>query len=153
MMASLGARLGLWVGALRFTRAAQQIRHASISTVSHNLLLLGNPGLDVGPQEVSRVVTRVVGLLGRLPGWLDSCLVRTLVAAALLASRHRVVLHIGFAGTGSSELDGHAWLSVDGCVVPLGESIGQLGRFEKVLDLPVFEEWTDEPGTGGTPTD
>lgn len=145
--------MALWVGALRFARAAQRVRHASISIVSRELLCLGNPELDADPDEIARVVIRVVGLLGRLPGWLDSCLVRALVAGGLLANRHRVVLHIGFAGTGSTRLDGHAWLTADGCPVALGDPPWQLRRFEKILDLPVFEEWTDGLGTGRASAD
>jgi len=57
---------------------------------------------------------RACGRLGRWFGGLDTCLTRSLVAGILLAPRTDVMLHVGFRPGHEKNIDGHAWLAVDG---------------------------------------
>ncbi len=68
-----------------------------------------------------RAAQRACNRWARWFGGLDTCLTRSLVAGALLAGGHEVVLHVGFRPTdrGAEAVDGHAWLVVDGEVVEL----------------------------------
>ena len=68
-----------------------------------------------------RAAQRACSRWARWFGGLDTCLTRSLVAGALLAGSHEVVLHVGFRPTdrGAEAVDGHAWLVVDGEVLEL----------------------------------
>ena len=68
-----------------------------------------------------RAAQRACNRWGRWFGGINTCLTRSLVAGALLAGGHEVVLHVGFRPTdrGPEAVDGHAWLVVDGEVVEL----------------------------------
>lgn len=69
-------------------------------------------------------------------GGLDTCLTRSLVLGALLASRGDVVLNIGFRpGESEPSLNGHAWVTIDGR--PVGADGGlSKERYTRVLAVP-----------------
>jgi hypothetical protein len=70
-------------------------------------------------EQLGLAAVRATRRWSRWFGGIDTCLVRSLVFAALLAERGEVVLHIGFQpGVNGADLDGHAWVTLDG--VPVG---------------------------------
>ncbi len=84
---------------------------------------------------------RACRLLSRLIGTLDTCLTRSLVAGALLAERAGVELHIGFKAPGGDDAvidDGHAWITVDGQSVSVG-NMSELPQspYVKVVSIPM----------------
>ena len=90
------------------------------------------------PVEAMRAAQRACNRWARWFGGLDSCLTRSLVAGALLAGSHEVVLHVGFRPTdqGAEAVDGHAWLVVDGEVVELtGRDHGEGEAYSDTLEL------------------
>lgn len=74
-----------------------------------------------------------------MPGGRATCLVRSLVAGALLADRADVVLHVGFrpAQPMSSDLhEGHAWLSCAGTlVIPMDSPERSDGRYKETMTM------------------
>lgn len=64
-------------------------------------------------------MARAASRLARL-GFADTCLVRSLALAALLADRDDVQVRFGFRPTGSPEalLSGHAWVTLGDRAVP-----------------------------------
>jgi len=74
---------------------------------------------SVGASAGHRAVARAASRLGRL-GLTDTCLIRSLALAALLADHNGVQLHLGFRPTGSPEalLSGHAWVTLAGRALP-----------------------------------
>lgn len=65
------------------------------------------------PDAALRATTRAVSRGARWFGWLGTCLVKALVLSALLGGHDGVELVLGVRkGTGSSPIDGHAWVRV-----------------------------------------
>jgi hypothetical protein len=68
-----------------------------------------------------------------------------LVAGALLAAEHQVVLHVGFRpGTEEVSVDGHAWLTVDGDTLDVAYPDEARVPYAEVLEIPFSE---DQEGT------
>ncbi|MGB5660750.1 MAG: lasso peptide biosynthesis B2 protein, partial [Thermoanaerobaculia bacterium] len=74
---------------------------------------------SIGAGEGHLAVERAASRLGRF-GLTDTCLIRSLALATLLADRDEVQLHLGFRSTDSTEvvLSGHAWVTLGGRALP-----------------------------------
>jgi len=133
-MPSVGEIL-LFVRALPLARAAQAVKEEPIPKVIERL---GVRGSGVSAGDAMRAAQRACNRWTRWFGGLDTCLTRSLVAGAMLASDHEVVLHVGFRATdqGAEAVDGHAWLMVDGEPVELTGLDHEMGDpYETTLEL------------------
>ena len=129
----------LFVRALPVAMAAQAVRTEPLPAVvaAVRARAIGSGVSD--PKAAVRAAQRACGRWARWFGGLDSCLTRSLVAGALLAGRHEVVLHVGFRPTqqGADAVDGHAWLVVDGTAVELTGLDARPGEpYSSSLQLP-----------------
>jgi len=108
----------LFLRALPLARAAQAVKVEPLPKV---VARMGAQGRGIAVDDAMRAAQRACGRWARWFGGLDTCLTRSLVAGALLAGSHEVVLQVGFRPTdqGADAVDGHAWLVVDGEVVEL----------------------------------
>jgi hypothetical protein len=104
----------------RLVVAAQQLRRGQAlpQVLARMCRLRGLPstvGADEGHRAVERAASRLRGL-----GLTDTCLIRSLALATLLADRDEVQLHLGFRSSDSIEavLSGHAWVTLDGRPLP-----------------------------------
>jgi len=99
--------------------AAQGVREEPLPVVVEKIGRLAGRGSVKAPNDAMRAAQRACNRWAQWFGGLDTCLTRSLVAGALLAPSHEVVLHVGFRPTdrGADAVDGHAWLVVDGEVV------------------------------------
>lgn len=99
--------------------------------------LLATPHLPTGvlPEEALWAARWAALLQRRLLGRLDTCLVRSLVAGALVADGRKVAVRIGVHSSRSPDdlLDAHAWLTVGDRAVPSRSD--QSEPFEEVLAL------------------
>lgn len=105
----------LFLRAMHLALRAQSLRRHSLSWVLRRLLAAPAAGPDTGVDAIIRAMVRATGRVGRIPGMLDSCLLRCLVAATLLRAHGQVRVHIGFR-PGLGGHDGHAWLTLDGAI-------------------------------------
>jgi len=112
------AEVVLFVRALPLARVAQAVKVEPLPRV---VARMGTGGRGIAKDEAMRAAQRACGRWARWFGGIDTCLTRSLVAGALLAGGHEVVLHVGFRPTdrGADAVDGHAWLVVDGEVVEM----------------------------------
>jgi len=104
----------------RLVMAAQPIRRGqALPKVLDTMCGIRGLPSSVGEAEGHRAVERAASRLGRF-GLADTCLIRSLALATLLADRHSVQLHLGFRPTSSPEalLAGHAWVTLEGSAVP-----------------------------------
>ncbi len=103
----------LFVRALPLAWVAQAVKVDPLPKVVQKV---GTRGSEISTGDAMRAAQRACNRWARWFGGLDTCLTRSLVAGALLAGRHEVVLHVGFRPTdvGAGAVDGHAWLVVDG---------------------------------------
>jgi hypothetical protein len=111
----------LFLRALPVAAAAQRVQSEPLPAVVAAVRARAiGPGVG-DPAAAVRAAQRACARWARWFGGLDSCLTRSLVAGALLAGRHEVVLHVGFrpSQAGAAAVDGHAWLRVDGELVEL----------------------------------
>lgn len=102
--------------------------------------MLATRGLPVGasPEDALWAAGWAARVARRLPGRLDSCLVRSLVAGSLVADTPEVTVRIGFHRPRPSGdlMDGHAWLSVQDRVVTAPREASP-AAFEEVFALPL----------------
>lgn len=106
--------MALLPAAVRARRAAQRTLPAAVAAMTGRRSV----SLGVAPERVARAAARASRLAARMLGGLDSCLTRSLVTGAALASRGRVELHVGFRpSTDERTVDGHAWVTLEGRVV------------------------------------
>ena len=130
----------LFTAALRYVPGALGVRSTPLPKVIQGMGSPGFPARKISSDEALRAAQRACSRWARWFGGLDSCLTRSLVAGALLAGSHEVVLHVGFRPTdqGSEAVDGHAWLVVDGEVVELTGLDHEHGEpYESTLELPM----------------
>lgn len=131
----------LWfMRALPIARSAQAVRTEPLTDVIAKVGRRRSARGSVEIHQAVRAAQRACGKYARWFGGLDSCLTRSLVAGALLAEGHEVVLHVGFRPTlsGKGAADGHSWLVVDGSVVDLTRSAEMNGApYESTLELPI----------------
>ncbi|MGB5295438.1 MAG: lasso peptide biosynthesis B2 protein, partial [Thermoanaerobaculia bacterium] len=110
----------LMLHAGRLVLAAQALRRGQSlpQTLDTMCGLRGLPS-SIGAGEGHLAVERAASRLGRF-GLTDTCLIRSLALATLLADRDEVQLHIGFRSTDSIEvvLSGHAWVTLGGRALP-----------------------------------
>lgn len=110
----------LFLHAGRLVVAAQPIRQGrSVPQALSKMCRMAGLPSSVGASEGYRAVARAATRLGRL-GFADTCLVRSIALAALLADHDGVRLHLGFRPSSSpwSILRGHAWVSLADRVLP-----------------------------------
>lgn len=128
----------LFVAAFRLAGQAQVVARAPLPEVVARLLALGGLPRGADPDAAWVAAARGSRYRARWRGGLDTCLVRTLVAGALLADREGVVLRVGFRSepTSPARPDGHAWLVVGDST--LGEAPGMdRACYCQALDLPM----------------
>jgi hypothetical protein len=133
------SEIRLFLRALPLARRAQAVKVEPLPKVVERV---GAPGRGNSVEEAMRAAQRACGRWGRWFGGLDTCLTRSLVAGALLAGDHEVVLHVGFRPTaeGAGAVDGHAWLVVDGETLELTGLDHEHGvAYETTLALPMGE--------------
>ena len=120
--------------AFRLARAAQAVRLAPVPDVAERLARMRGWPRPSAPDAAMVAAARACSRLARWGGGLDTCLVRSLVAGALLADRARVILHIGFrpAAAAGGPADGHAWLTVDARENPDGRPRSGRSRARRV---------------------
>lgn len=132
-------RLRLLLQACRLHALAQGLTRAvPLTDVRQRMLQLPVSLPGVEPAEAVWAADLAVRIQRRLFGMLDTCLVRSLVAGALVAVRPNVDLRIGVRRSSSPEelLQAHAWLTVDGVEV-LPSAAAPQERFEEILVLPM----------------
>lgn len=117
---SLAREILLTLQAARLFWKAQALRRGR--SVPETLeALCRTPALPraVGELEAQRVVRRAASRLARL-GLTNTCLIRSLVLATLLADREEVRVHLGFEPVSdwTKALRGHAWVSLHGQSLP-----------------------------------
>jgi hypothetical protein len=105
----------LFLHALRLARQAQAVGRVPLPELVTALARTRFLPAAVDPDAAFRATTRAVSRGTRWFGWLGTCLVKALVLSALLADHDGVELVLGVRkGTGTSPIDGHAWVRVDG---------------------------------------
>jgi hypothetical protein len=124
---SLRTRLGTHPSDLLLFAHALRLCRLSTGTGSRNslpeqsALMASKPGLPAGvtPDAAHRATLRASPRAARWLGTRDTCLVRSLVVAALLSDRDGVLLHVGFSASEEDgrALEGHAWVTVDAAIV------------------------------------
>lgn len=130
-------QITLFLHALRLSFRAQELRRGeSLHKVIRRLSSKSNLPRQVEPLSALRAASRA-GRVVQWLGYLNSCLMRSLVAGMLLSDREGVVLHIGVLSRDGSggPLTGHAWLSLDGSVIPSPKA-------EKAPDGRVYRKMT-----------
>jgi hypothetical protein len=99
--------------ALRLARRAQAVGRTPLPELVTTLPKTPFLPANVEPDAALRATLRAVSRGARWFGWLGTCLVKALVLSALLADHEEVELVLGVRkGTGSSPIDGHAWVRV-----------------------------------------
>jgi len=130
--------MGLFLRALGLARRTQKVRSAPVSDVVASIARRGGGGGRQPTQRVELATTRAVARWRRWFSGIDTCLMRSLVLGGMLAGRGNVELNIGFRpGEEESVLDGHAWVTVDGCPVGSDGILAQ-ERYTRVLAVPFF---------------
>jgi hypothetical protein len=104
----------LFLVALRLSSRVQRVRSMPLPRVVAALNRRPPLAATGDPRQAQVAAARACGRIGRWFGGLDTCLTRSLVAGILLAPRADVVLHVGFRPGKDDEIDGHAWLAVNG---------------------------------------
>ncbi len=128
--------LCLFFEALALQGLAQRISREPVDAVARALGRAWVPLRTSTPGRAAAAARRAGVRGARWAGWLDTCLTRSLVAAALLDGSRRVVLHVGFR-PGEDGTDGHAWLSVDGRRLELSTPPGSQLPWEETLTLTI----------------
>ena len=132
----------LFAHALRLARISCRVDREPLPRIVARLSKIrGLPRLndtEAAKQAARRACARMTPWFGAL----DSCLVRSLVTGALLASEAEVELNIGFRPDASapSRVAGHAWITRDGRVVDDGEGGSMPGHettYQSTLRLPM----------------
>lgn len=99
---------------LGLAAAAQRVREVPLPELIESLRRRRAPSC-ADPGRARAAAGRALRLLRLVFGSLDTCLVRALTVARLLAPHHEVSLCLGFRPVPSGvPADGHAWLLVDG---------------------------------------
>ena len=128
----------LFVRAMPVAMAAQGVRDEPLAKVIEKVRRLsGRSGVE-RVEDAVRAAQRACNRWTRWFGGIDTCLTRSLVAGALLAGSHEVVLHVGFrpSDRGVEAVDGHAWLVVDGEKAELtGHEHRHEAPYESTLEL------------------
>jgi hypothetical protein len=104
----------------RLVAAAQPVRQGqAVPRVLNTMCGLRGLPSSVVATTGHRAVERAAVLLGRL-GLVNTCLIRSLSLAALLADHPEVQLHLGFRLSDSpgTVLAGHAWVTLGGRALP-----------------------------------
>ncbi len=131
----------LLIHSLRLGLVAQRLRSAQpLAQVQEKMANLPFLPQAVPPEEAIRASARAAGILARRLGLLGSCLVRSMVLGALLADQDGTAVHVGFRSdeTAQDELQGHAWVSFRGRVLPSPDAaLAEHSPYEEVMTLPM----------------
>ena len=93
------------------------------------------PDRPPAPEVAWVAAVRASGRLRQLAGGPDTCLVRALIAGALLAARGDVRVYLGFRpGEAGAAADGHAWIA--GADFELGREPAAGPEYAPVLSFP-----------------
>lgn len=131
-------RLRLFFRAWRLHPAAQLVAVDSWDETRERLLAAGPTPARSAPADAIRAAAWAARVGRRLMGRRDTCLIRSLIAGALVADLDDVAVRVGVYRPWSSGdlLDAHAWLTVAGREVPASrEPAGD--RFEEVVVMPL----------------
>ncbi len=134
----------LFLEALALSRAAQQVKTVSLNRLIPQMASMRLPLRTREPIAAARAAQRAGARAAHRPGWLDTCLTRTLVAAALLKTREPLTVHLGFRpGNGSLVVDGHAWLVAGETRLDLTTPLQRAGApYQSVVQIPWPPEQT-----------
>jgi hypothetical protein len=118
-MTSAAGEAVLTVRALPLARGAQRVAHGvPLPDVMARLCRRPPKAALAPPTWAAPAADRACRLLAATGHGRDTCLVRSLVLAALLADRPGVVLHVALGRVPGPEpipsLEGHAWVTIDG---------------------------------------
>jgi len=128
----------LVVVGLRLAWAAQRVVDTPLPTLAARLARTRWLPRDVTPARAVCAASRACRLLRRLVGTRDTCLIRSLVAGALLADQDQVELCVGFrpGEEPSNPVDGHAWITMAG--EPVAPDVGLADAdYSELLRLPM----------------
>jgi hypothetical protein len=125
--------------ALPLARRAQRVIDTPLGEIVAGLPRPG-PWPATEPERVALAASRASWGWHRWFGGINSCLTRSLVTGAMLATRGEVVLHVGLRpGDGDHVVDGHAWITIDG--VPVGaDGVTADERFTRIVSVPFTED-------------
>lgn len=120
---------------------AQAIRRKPLADVLSQLAGLTVRSRSIALEQVVCATLRAGHFGARRLGWLDSCLTRSLVAAALSQGREDVRIHIGFQDAQDDRPDtGHAWVTVGAALLLDDHDPAQPDRpYRTVLELRLDE--------------
>jgi hypothetical protein len=130
----------LFLHALRLCRSAKGTgSRTSLPQQAADLASKAWLPAGVAPDAAQRATIRASRRAARWLGSRDTCLIRSVVSAALLSDHDDVLLHVGFApsGEGGRAIEGHAWVTVDGAIVGGPESAMAGDRPMTEMTIPV----------------
>ena len=131
--------VSLFFAAVPLAKRAQGVRWTPLPDVVAQMAR--SQGRVADPGRAGLAATRACGRYAQWFGGLNTCLTRSLVAGALLCGRFEVVLHVGFRpGSEEVQVDGHAWLTVDGVKLGVLEEGDAAVPFTGVLEIPFRSE-------------
>lgn len=140
----LGMMRELWLfgHALRLAGVSCRVEREPLNQIVARLARVRGLPRVTDADAAKRAARRACARIMPWAGALDSCLVRSLVTGALLASKAKVELNIGFRSDASapSRVAGHAWITSDGRVVDDGDDDSgtvNASSYRSTLQLPM----------------
>jgi len=127
------AEVALFAAALPLACKAQRVCQDPLPQVVESLARRRRVPNGYSEDQLGLAAARATTRWSRWFGGVDTCLVRSLVLAALLVGRGEVVLHIGFRpGEREANLGGHAWVTLN------GRPVGADGSFDEGVMAGAF---------------
>lgn len=139
--------LFLFLTALGRARLAQRVSVEPITRVAEDMNRSGGGSRCYSADRLALATARATARWARWFGGLDTCLIRSLVLASMLADHQDVALVIGFRpGVEEAAVDGHAWVTVAGR--PVGpDGILAQDDYSKLITVPfACGDLSKEPG-------
>ena len=134
----------LFLRALGLARRAQRVSVEPISLVVEDMNRRGGGNGRYSVDRLALATARATARWARWFGGLDTCLIRSLVLASMLADRQDVALVIGFRpGVEDAAVDGHAWVTVAGRAVGPDGFLAQ-DDYSRLIAVPFTR---DDPST------
>ena len=126
----------LFLKALGRARRAQRVSVEPITRVAEAMNRRGGGNRRYSADRLALATARATARWARWFGGLDTCLIRSLVLASMLADHQDVALVIGFRpGVEEAAVDGHAWVTVAG--LPVGpDGILAQDDYSKLITVP-----------------
>ncbi len=128
--------LHLFLTALGRARRAQWVSVEPITRIAEAMNRRGGGNRRYSVDRLALATARATARWARWFGGLDTCLIRSLVLASMLADHEDVALVIGFRpGVEEAAVDGHAWVTVAGR--PVGpDGILAQDDYSKLITVP-----------------